>query len=174
MKTKVFKVTISVIVILGIVTAIFLYFYKFPKEINIISPAVSFYENDPSSVEGTTIKVSGTLYRPLFQQHVFEGSVTIDNLDFTKKNETLDTYILDRKNGINMGNLVYHKPSTPGEFLTSSMIWFDDTFEHVNIASDWGQNKKLFFIVSASSYEEGIDAQRKMRDKYGSFFVPRE
>lgn len=174
MKSNV-KVTISLIVILGIVTALFLYFYKFPKEVNIVSPAVSFYENDPSSVEGTTIKVSGILYRPLFQQHVFKGTVTIDNLEFTKENETLDTYILDRNSGINMGNLVYHKPSIPGEFLTLSMIWFDDTFEHINIVSDWGQNKKLsFFIVSGSSYEEAIDTQKKMRDKYGSTFVPRE
>lgn len=175
MNSKIFKLTVSLIIILGIVTALFLYFYKFPKEINIVSPAVSFYENDPSSVEGTTIKVSGILYQPLFQQHVFKGTVTIDNLEFTKENETLDTYILDRNNEINTGNLVYHNSSKPREFLALSMIWFDDTFEHINIAGDWGQNKKLlFFIVTGSSYEEAVDTQKKMRDKYGSNFVPGE
>ncbi|WP_339324488.1 hypothetical protein [Paenibacillus sp. FSL W8-0194] len=175
MKSKVFKVTISFIIILGIITTLILFFYPFPKKVNVVSPAVSFYENDPSSAKQTSISISGTLNRPLFRQHIFKGTVTIDGLEFTKENETLDTYVLDKNNGINMGNLVYHKPSKQGEFVTSSIIWFDDTFEHINIVSDWGGiNKKSFFIVSASTYEEAIDTQKKMREKYGSTFVPRE
>ena len=175
MRSNVLKITISLIIVLGIITTLILFFYQFPKKVDLVSPAVSFYENDPSSIKNTSIRISGTLNRPLFQQHIFKGTVTIDGLEFTKVNGTLDTYVLDENNGINSGNLVYHKPSKPGEIVTLSMIWFDDTFEHINIVSNWGQNKKLsFFIVSGSSYEEAIDTQKKMRDKYGSTFVPRE
>ncbi|MGG3456288.1 hypothetical protein [Paenibacillus rhizolycopersici] len=175
MRPNVFKVAISLIIVLGVITILFLFLYPFPKKVDLVSPAVSFYENDPSSLKQTSIRITGTLNRPLFQQHVFKGAVTIDDLEFTKVNETLDTYVLDKYNGINMGNLVYHKPSKPGEFVTLSMIWFDDSFEHINIVSDWGQDKKKkFFIVSASSYEQAIDIQKKMREKYGSTFVPQE
>ncbi|OPA78713.1 hypothetical protein BVG16_12740 [Paenibacillus selenitireducens] len=175
MRSNVFKVTISLIIVLGIIITLILFFYQFPKKVDIVSPAVSFYEKDPSSIKHTSIRISGTLNRPLFQQHIFKGTVTIDGLEFTKENGTLDTYVLDKNNGINSGNLVYHKPSKPGEIVTLSMIWFDDNFEHINIVSKWGPNKKLwFFIVSGSSYEEVIDTQKKMREKYGSTFVPRE
>ncbi|WP_152394280.1 hypothetical protein [Paenibacillus guangzhouensis] len=175
MRSKVFKVTISLIIVLGIITTLILVFYQFPKKVDLVSPAVSFYENDPSSIKNTSIRISGTLNRPLFQQHIFKGTVTIDDLEFTKANGTLDTYVLDKNNGIHSGNLVYHKPSKPGEIVTVSMIWFDDDFEHINIVSNWGENKKLsLLIVSGSSYEEAIDTQKKMRDKYGSGFVPRD
>jgi len=175
MRFNIFKVTISLIIVLGIVTILILFFYQFPKQVDLVSPAVSFYENDPSSIKHTPIRISGTLNRPLFQQHIFKGTVTIDGFEFTKENGTLDTYVLDKNNGINSGNLVYHKPSKPGEIITLSMIWFDDNFEHINIVSNWGPNKKLsLLIVSGSSYEEAIDTQKKMRDKYGSGFVPRE
>ncbi|WP_028563386.1 hypothetical protein [Paenibacillus pinihumi] len=174
MRSNVFKVTISLIILLVIITTLFLFFYPFPKKVDLVSPAVSFYENDPSSIKHTSIRVSGTLKRPLFKQHRFKGTVRIDGLEFTKENDTLDTYVLDKNNGINLGNLVYHKPSDQGEFVTLSMFWFDDSFKNINIVSNWGKNKELsLFIVSGSSYEEALDTQQKMREKYGPTFVPR-
>ncbi|MCC3372379.1 hypothetical protein [Cohnella sp. REN36] len=170
---KIFKITLTLIIVLGIVTSLILYFYKFPKEVDLVLPAVSFYENDPSSIKHTSVRVSGTLYRPFFRQHIFKGKIMIDGLDFTKVNNTLDTYVLEKNNGINMSNLVYQKPSQPWEFVTLSIIWFDDNFEHINIVSNWGENKKLtLFIVSASSYEEAVVSQQKMKELYGSTFVP--
>ncbi|GFN30024.1 hypothetical protein [Paenibacillus xylaniclasticus] len=84
----------------------------------------------------------------------------------------IDTFMLEQHNGINSGNLVYHDK---GEFVETSMIWFDDPFEHINIVSHWGPDKALkLFIVSGSSYEEAIRTQQEMRQRFGSSFVPRE
>jgi hypothetical protein len=175
MVSKIFKAALYFVIVFGIVTLFILYFCKFPQKVDVVRPAVSFYEKDSSSINRTSIRVSGTLYRPFFRQHEFKGTVTIDGFDFTKQNSTLPTYILDKNNGINMGNLVYHKPSKPWDFVTLGTIWFDDNFEHINIASNWGENKKMtYFIVSASSYEEAVATQIKMREKYGATFVPRE
>lgn len=175
MKTNAFKLSIYLIIILGIGTALFLTFYQFPKKIDLVSPAVTYYENDPSSIEHTSIRISGVLNQPLFQQHVFKGSVTIDSLELTKSNTTLDTYVLDKKNGINSGNLAYHQSSKPGEIVTLSMIGFNNSFEDINIVSSWGQDENSsFFIVSGSSYEEAIDTQNRMREKYGENFVPKK
>lgn len=60
-------------------------------------------------------------------------------------------------------------------FITSSMIWFDDTFEQVilRVIGDTTRN------CSGSSFldlliEEAIVDATAVRDAYGSTFVPRE
>ena len=167
------KKSIPFIIVVAIITVIFLRFYQFPKKIDIEVPAVSFYENDLSSTKQTSIKVSGVLYQPLFRQHIFKGKITIDSFEFTKEKDTLDTYVLDKINGINMGNLVYYEPSKLRESFDSiGIIWFDDSFEHINIGTRLGENNnKIYYIVSGSSYNEAMDTQKWMKNKYGSSFV---
>lgn len=175
--SKTSVITISSLVLLCI--ASFCYLYKFPKEINVNRTAVSFIENDASSVTDTTIKVNGTLYRPVFRQHYFVGKVTIDGYDFTENDSTFNIYITIRKNGINMGALNYQNQHKPFDFTQQSLMYFDDDFTNINICAStkwWGsdENGKSLYIVTESNYEQAVDIQKAMREKFGKGFVPHE
>lgn len=61
-----------------------MYFYSFPKEIRVEHQALKFVEGDPNSAETITVKIEGTMYRPIFKQHSFEGNIEIEGYEFTK------------------------------------------------------------------------------------------
>ena len=174
---RILRISSLVLAIVSILVVGILYFYKFPKEVDVVLPAVSFIENDSSSINRLSIHVQGTLYRPVFRQHTFQGKVLMDSYNFSKENSTL-LIITKRQNGVNMGALHYQATSKPFDFVASSMIWFDDDFELINIWGDWNKNEvknESFFIVTASSYEQAIAVQKKLREKFGSddWFVPK-
>lgn len=169
--TKVMKIALSLIILLGIGLAIFLYFYSFPKKIDADRSAVFFYEQEPSSLERTSIHISGTLYRPFLRQHKFVGSIRIDGFDVTKEYDPFDTYVLERKKGINSGNLLYLEPKKHRDFFMAGVIWFDNDFKEISI---WWNNKNPHqFIVTADSYNEALMVQQRIREVFGSSFVPR-
>ena len=91
------KTLITLVTILILCLLIFLYFYQFPKKVQVKKTAVSYVNDDPSSVVNTSIKIKGTLYRPLFKQHRFTGNVVIDGYDVTENGSTFDLYVTERK-----------------------------------------------------------------------------
>ncbi|MGG6313383.1 hypothetical protein [Paenibacillus macerans] len=169
------KKTIKFSIIPFILIITFLYIYQFPKTIDVIRPAISFNDKNPASLKNTSIHISGTLFRPLFRQYVFEGSIKIDGIEETENYETLNTEVLKRKNGINMGNLIYSntQKKPPQYAFMLGIIWFDNNFQDIGILGiDTEDNpKEAFYVVTGESYEEGISRLQKMRDKYGSGFI---
>lgn len=65
---------------------IFLYAFRFPHAVNVTYPAVEYRADDPSSAafEKTTLHIKGTLYKPLFRDKKFKGTVWIEKYAFTK------------------------------------------------------------------------------------------
>ncbi|MGW7162399.1 hypothetical protein HP548_31250 [Paenibacillus taichungensis] len=147
-----------------------LLFYQFPKKIDIIRPAVSFNDNNPESLKNTSIHIAGTFNRPLFRQHVFKGSIIINGIEITEKYDTIDTEVLKRMNGINMGNLIYNNTQNA---TVLGIIWFDNNFRDIGIlgVNTEANQKEAIYIVTGESYEEGLNNLKKMRDKYGSGFI---
>jgi hypothetical protein len=121
------------------------------------------------------------LYRPLFRQHKFQGSIGIDAFEFTEDYETL-LPISTRRNGIYAGGLLYRKLG-PGHFLSagSAMIWFDGNFERVNIwtTPSWGKVEAPepdMFIATGETYAQAIANQKAMKERFkdDGMSVPRE
>ncbi|HEY2494467.1 MAG TPA: hypothetical protein VGI33_16375 [Paenibacillus sp.] len=175
MRPKSSVIIISIVVVLGI--CLFLFYYKFPKEVNLDRAAVSFIENDPSSTINTSVKIKGTLYSPIFRQAKFVGKVSVDEYDVTNKDAMVDIFITQKSNGINMGNLTYQLTNAPFNITEQGLIWFDDNFDNINIwtTSKWTgkeKDKDLFIVTKSKNYEEAIDTQGNMRKKFGQGFVP--
>ena len=173
MKSRKFLILSSVLSILFLIgVAIFLYNYDFPKKIDVNRTAVVFKLSEPGSTKKTSIKIEGTLYKPLFKQQKFIGSFKIDDFDFTK-NQDFTFYIFDRKKDINMSALYYVEASPPHNIKNNSLIWFDDHFENINIwpSKDWIDQDSTY-ITTGDSYEQAIEVQNMMRDKFGESFVP--
>ncbi|CAM4475374.1 hypothetical protein [Paenibacillus tarimensis] len=158
--------------------AVYLYTISTPIKVDAERAAVSFIANDPSSTEPTTIKIKGTLYRPLFKQHKFIGTITIDGFEFTKTNPTFDLFVNQRDGGINMGVLAYYLSKKPHTINYSGFMYFDKDFEMINIASEasWrgGTEPGNLFIVTAENYEQAIQVQNQMREQFNDdkSFVP--
>ncbi len=88
-------------------------------------------------------------------------------------------FITLKSNGINMGNLTYQSNEYPFNITEQGLIWFDNNFENINIWSspewkDSGHHKNMFIVAESQNYEEAIDIQKRMRNKFGKVFVPKE
>ena len=169
---------LSVLIVFGIPTFIFLELYQFPKQIDVVRSAVSYNEKDPSSFKKTAIHISGTFVRPFLRQHRFVGSIRIDGIDISNKYETSDMYISERIEGINTGFLNYYR-SDPKKWkeegvIVAGVIWFDDDFQDINIECFKEMKEEVDFIVAADSYEDARLVQQKMRKAFGSGFMPSE
>jgi len=148
------------------------------SNVNITRDAVFFVHNEPSSLTPTSIHIKGTLHTPLFRQNKFVGKIIIDEFDFTRSDTTFNIYVTLKKNGVFMGTLAYQSPTYPFPFTEQSLIWFDKKLENISIllTTSWGINKsnKNAFIVTGTDYQDAIDIQKKMRDKFGTDFVPKK
>lgn len=167
----------SVLVVVLIGAGLFLYNYNFSEKVNVERTAVVFTLNDSSSAKSTSIKVNGTLYKPLFRQNKFIGTFTIDAYDFTK-DQDVNLFITQRNKDINMGSLFYLDPSPPHNIKQYGLIWFDDKFENINIwpSTTWIElkDKNPAFIATGSNYEQATENQILLRKKFGETFVPHE
>lgn len=149
---------------------IFLFFYKFPNKVEVVRSAGTFSYINSSTFQETHIQINGILYRPLFRDHVFKGSIIINGNEVSENGETLDTYILEKKNGINMGNLVYNDLSKnpPDNVSMLGIIWFDDDFNNITILD---VQTKVRYIVTGSTYKDALSTLEKMKKDFGSSFV---
>lgn len=171
-------ILLSVLIVFGIPTFVFLEVYQFPKQIDVVRSAITYNEKDPSSFKKTSIHISGTFVRPFLRQYKFVGSIRIDGIDISNKYKSLDTYISQRIEGINTGFLNYYssdpKKRREEEIIVAGMIWFDDDFQDINIECFKEMKENVDFIVTADSYEDALLVQQKMRKAFGSGFMPSE
>ncbi|MBJ9989434.1 hypothetical protein [Paenibacillus sp. S28] len=171
------KSTIALSLVFLLCIGLFLYFYDFPKQINVDRAAVIFTKDNPSPSINTKVMIKGTLYRPIFHQEKFVGKVIVDSYPFTKVDSSVEIYVTQKTHGIRMGNLFYQQ-TTPNFLGTEqALIWFDNEFENINIwpTTPWGDTKRdeNVFIVTKSNYEQAINMQKMMREKFGINFVPK-
>lgn len=172
------KIVIPVVVIIAIV--IFLAWYKFPQEIHTKQPVVQFIENNPNSAITTTMQIDGYLYKPFLRKSTFEGHISINSIESTKKDNNIDIVITEHRDGINMGNITYQSQVSPFHLTKQGIIWFDDNFEHINIwaSSEWteGQDKQnsLYIVGAASDLQKALSIQSDMRTRFGSTFIPKQ
>lgn len=130
-KIKKITVIIGLILLAGV---IFMCLYSFPKEIDAEHQAQKFVEGDSSSVETITVKIKGTLYRPIFKQHSFEGNIEIGGYDFTKPNLACTSlYISEKKNGVYWGSILYTKNTSTQEIVGLVSVVFNEDFNQVSL-----------------------------------------
>ena len=162
------------LVLLLLLTFAFVSLYPFPKPIDVERTAIIFTEDDPASAIPTTLKIRGTLHRPLFAQDKFSGKLTIAALSFTEEDETLDVIVTKKEHGINMGSLWYQGKSSPQNVSQPSLIWFDNDFNELSIwmSSNWLDNEnKNSFLVTAPTYDQALAIQKSMSEAFGEPFV---
>lgn len=169
-KIKKLLLLLGLILLAGV---IFMCLYSFPKEIDAEHQAQKFVEGDPSSVETITVKIKGTLYRPIFKQHSFEGNIEIDGYDFTKPNLAfMSLFISKKQNGVYWGSILYTKETSPPEIVGPMSAVFNEDFNQVclvpsdNIEKNEG-NKHTFIIIGAKNYEEAVKLDSNLRGALG-------
>jgi hypothetical protein len=157
------KVLISSLAVL-LALAAFLTFYRFPKSIDLQYPAVEFRNGDASSAEQTTIAIKGTLYRPLFRNAEFSGTIAVEKYDFTKRYELIDVrFYKEIRNG--WGPLVYSYVDDGKPILKSfGSIWKSGDFERIGIEVNepLPSAATLTIAAPARTYEEARSVVAQM------------
>jgi len=183
---RILKLAIGILIFLGVCAFLFLYFYKFPKEVSIVRKAVIMIGDSPASGTPTTIRIDGTLYRPVNRQHKFEGKFMIDGFDVTKS-EYFHIKTARIKNGISMGAMFYPRMNPKLEIISFGWIYFDENFEKINIWSttkmttdnpasenEAGDIYDSMFIATGDDVEQAIETQRALREQFGDdWFAPK-
>ena len=123
------------------------------------------------------------MYRPLFPEHKFQGSIRIDAFEFTGTCEAF-LPISTRRNGIYAGGGLPYCKLGPEHVLSaagSAMIWFDGNFEWFNVRTTPSRGKNEapepnMFLATGETYEQAIANQRAMKERFSDvgMFLPRE
>ncbi|RJE91078.1 hypothetical protein D3P07_03135 [Paenibacillus sp. 1011MAR3C5] len=123
--------TVAVIVV---VWAIYTVYQHLPVTIDKAFPAIEYLEGDPSSAAKTFITIKGTLSKPLFRKHKFNGRLVIEHYDFTKTHDIVDM----KFKGLNDNQtlLVYTAVSKDGspDLILFGYIEQANNFEHLYIS----------------------------------------
>lgn len=153
------KKRFTIVFLILIISGSFVVLYNFPKSINIEYPAVEFRAGDISSVQKTTIRIKGTLFRPLFRNNKFRGQIIIDKYDFTKTYHLFDiTFYKNIKNGL--GTVAYYNEEPSGIMLGT--IWKLGYFENLKVlvnepvGADSGAATNLEIIAPAKDYDTAL------------------
>lgn len=170
-KVKKFTVIIGLILLAGF---LFMYIYPFPKEIHVHHQALKFFEGNPKSAETITVKIEGTLYRPIFKQHSFEGNIEIEGYDFTKPNKaSMKLFVSEKENGVYWGSILYTKGTSPLEVEGPVAILFNEDFNQVSLVSSLiSENKEkssenTIIVIGANKYEEAVTLYGSLRAALG-------
>jgi hypothetical protein len=146
----------------------FLLFYNYPKTIDIEYPAVEAHINNPASMQKTTIKIKGTLYRPLFKDKSFKGQLLIEKYDFTKNN-ALTNIIFSKDIRNSFGSLVYSNLINGRSTLDSlGAIWISGDFDKVKIwvyepiDAEKKQSTDLTICAPAQTFEEALSISKSV------------
>ncbi|MHA0858394.1 hypothetical protein [Paenibacillus sp. CMAA1364] len=141
------KIVLMLTSIIGVICiSIFLFYYDFPKSLDVTRTAVSYIENEPSTTTKTMLKIKGNLHRPIFRQSTFVGRVSIDGFDFTNGGMI---WFDDRFENIN--------------------IWASSEWNGVK-----NEIKNLYIVSNSNNFEEAIKNQTIIRNKFDGVFVPKE
>ncbi|MCI3920803.1 hypothetical protein MO973_11225 [Paenibacillus sp. TRM 82003] len=143
------------------IAAVIAIYYKFPLTIDRSYPAVQYRADTGTLDRATTVTVKGTLYRPLFRDPTFKGSIQIPEYAYTQTDELIDVTFHDDILG-GWASLTY---SDFGEMRlrTLGSIWIEGDFDGLKILvyepidAEQKESTDLTLIAPASSVEEAIE-----------------
>lgn len=168
---KKYTVIISFVLLIGI---LFMCLYSFPKGIHVDHQALNFFEGNPKSAETITVKIEGTLYRPIFKQHSFEGNIEIEGYDFTKPNKaSMKLFVSEKENGVYWGSILYTKETSPPEIVGPVAILFNEDFNQVSLVSSLisenkeKSNENTMIVIGSNKYEEAVTLYGDLRAALG-------
>lgn len=155
-------VMISSIVILFAAASAFLYLYDFPKKIDLEFPAMEYRVGKPDSGEATTIKVTGTLKKPLFRKPTFRGQFIVDKYDYTKKYQIWEIE--------NYRDILFYYGNNKGSIFQKPLgyLVISENFAQMNIVvfEEVNDNspsfKDLRISAPARNYEEAMKVNKEL------------
>lgn len=140
---------------------IFLIYYDFPREINLEYPAMEYRVGDPSTAESISVRINGTLSRPLFRDAVFNGEMVFDKYEFTHTQRLMEVvFNQELRNGLS--SVYYHRIFDGKPELTGfAMMWIAGDFEQLNLIifepiGEPGIATDLRISAPAQTYDEAI------------------
>lgn len=145
-------VVITVILISGI-----------PRKLEKSYQAIQYRYNKEEEIKKINIVVKGKLYKRLFSDTRFTGSIVISNYRYTKTYELMDVVF---NGGVSdgMGNLVYWTiKEGASDMETLGAIWMEGNFDKIAIwvfeplYSDSKTSTDLFIAAPADNREEALE-----------------
>ncbi|PZT56314.1 hypothetical protein DN757_07290 [Paenibacillus silvae] len=161
----------SLYVLLGILllgSALFLWFYSFPKSIDRANEVV-IQDNEKTISDTATVTMKGKLHRPLFRQSYFEGTMEISALEFTNSYKLFPLYMV--KEGEIYSSFVTFSGSSQQLGNVTGVMFHDAGFTTFNLflreAPYKGTNRDLIQVVSpASDATNAEQVVEKLRLKF--------
>ncbi|MBB6022816.1 hypothetical protein HNR77_003915 [Paenibacillus sp. JGP012] len=123
----------SFYVLLGILllgSALFLWFYSFPTPIERVNEVV-IQDNPNTFSDSATVTMKGKLYRPLFRQSYFEGTIKISSLEFTNAYKLFPLYMV--KEGEIYSSFVTYSGSSQQLNNVTGVMFHDADFTTFNL-----------------------------------------
>ncbi|WP_172200388.1 hypothetical protein [Saccharibacillus qingshengii] len=147
---------------------VFLSVYNFPKKVDVSREALSMTDKKEEKV---SVKVDGTLYRPIFKEWSFSGKISIESYPYTKNHDMMVLKITQRNKGINGSTLAYLSSESNPDL--GADIKFNNDFSVFNILTTTelrdGKVNREADIVSitypAKNYEEAVQTQKSIEIK---------
>ncbi|MGO4349715.1 hypothetical protein AB4Z45_29950 [Paenibacillus sp. MCAF9] len=141
----------------------FLFIYNFPKKIDLEYPALEYRVGKPESGEVTTIKVKGTIYKPLFRDPSFHGQFIINKYDYTKNYQLRDIDFYQ--------DLLFYHQNENGTSVHKPLgyLMISDNFAQMNIYVNENMNdnqligKDLRISAPAKNYEEAMRINAELK-----------
>lgn len=133
-----------------------------PRSINKEYAAVQYRASDSTNTYNTNIIVKGKLYKRLFSNPKFVGSISIDNFEYSKKHQLFDI-TFTKSIQASSGYLIYHVVEN-GVPLQEALgvIWMSENFSQLTILvfepfdSQQRSTKDLIISAPANTRTEAI------------------
>ncbi|MCG7375635.1 hypothetical protein MH215_01420 [Paenibacillus sp. ACRSA] len=146
------RIILGCVALVLVFMILFVWLYPFPQKMNRQSDVVVLNE-DHVVLGNTTLVMEGTVHRPLFREHYFEGKIELSDLDFTREYRMFPLYPVQEGN-IFSSFITYSGSSQQLESVTGVMF-HDDSFLKLNLflkeAPYKGTTHNLIQIVSPAS-----------------------
>jgi len=136
--------------------------YDFPKKIDLEFPALEYRVGKPDSGEATTIKVIGTLKKPLFRKPTFRGQFIIDKYDYTKMYQIWEIE--------NYQDILFYYGSNKGSIFQKPLgtLMISDNFAQFNVVvfeeidDNQRSGRDLRISAPAKNYEEALKINEEL------------
>jgi hypothetical protein len=159
-----------VVLLFLIVASAFLLLYDFPKKFEIEYPAMEYREGDPASGQATTIKIKGTLTRPILSDPTFHGQFIIDKYEMTKTFDVIDI-VFSKEMTDGVGALSYNfTKNGEVDLQMFGAIWISDNFDQLTIlvnepiGGERKTAKNLRISAPAKTYDEAMLVNKLLTD----------
>ncbi|WP_096155648.1 MULTISPECIES: hypothetical protein [Bacillus] len=165
-KENIDLILICFAILVPIPSGAFLYYYDFPKKIDMEYPAYEYSDEEQEVGEVTSVSVKGKIKRPLFRKSEFEGSIFIEKYEITKDYPDEAWIDMDFFVG-NMNYIKFENNKIVTKFfgwlmteenLASMLIYVDPYPERGNKSAFL--NTKI--AVPATNYEEATAVEQRL------------